>query len=101
MTVNVGSSVVTNEPLWWGIVIWGGMCIILCDSRGGHGKSLYLLLYFAVNLEQFHKTETINKGILEPTPSMPGLMISVMYRCESWTIKKAEHPRIDAFELWC
>ena len=25
----------------------------------------------------------------------------VMYGCESWTIKKAEHGRIDAFELWC
>ena len=25
----------------------------------------------------------------------------VMYRCESWTIKKAEHHRIDAFKLWC
>ena len=25
----------------------------------------------------------------------------VMYRCESWTIKKAEHQRINAFELWC
>ena len=25
----------------------------------------------------------------------------VMYRCETWTIKKAEHQRIDAFELWC
>ena len=25
----------------------------------------------------------------------------VMYRCESWTVKKAEHLRIDAFELWC
>ena len=25
----------------------------------------------------------------------------VMYRCESWTLKKAEHRRIDAFELWC
>ena len=25
----------------------------------------------------------------------------VMYRCENWTIKKAEHQRIDAFELWC
>ena len=25
----------------------------------------------------------------------------VMYKCESWTIKKAEHQRIDAFELWC
>ena len=25
----------------------------------------------------------------------------VMYRCESWTIKKAEHQKTDAFELWC
>ena len=25
----------------------------------------------------------------------------VIYECESWTIKKAEHQRIDAFELWC
>ena len=25
----------------------------------------------------------------------------VMYGCESWTIQKAEHRRIDAFELWC
>ena len=25
----------------------------------------------------------------------------VMYGCESWTVKKAESPRIDAFELWC
>ena len=25
----------------------------------------------------------------------------IMYGCESWTIKKAEHPRIDSFELWC
>ena len=25
----------------------------------------------------------------------------VMYRCESWTMKKAEHQRIDAFKLWC
>ena len=25
----------------------------------------------------------------------------VMYRCESWTIKKVEHRRIDAFKLWC
>ena len=26
---------------------------------------------------------------------------AVMYGCESWTIKKAEHQKIDAFELWC
>ena len=26
---------------------------------------------------------------------------AIMYVCESWTIKKAEHQRIDTFELWC
>ena len=29
------------------------------------------------------------------------VLLVVMYGCESWTIKKAEHQRIDAFELWC
>ena len=35
--------------------------------------------------------------------SMVKAMVSpvVRYGCESWTIKKAEHQRIDAFELWC
>ena len=35
---------------------------------------------------------TLGKGMVFPV---------VMYGCESWTIKKAEHQRIDAFELWC
>ena len=29
------------------------------------------------------------------------VFLMVMYRCESWTVKKAERRRIDAFELWC
>ena len=29
------------------------------------------------------------------------VFLVVMYGCESWIVKKAEHPRIDAFELWC
>ena len=29
------------------------------------------------------------------------MVFPVMYRCESWTVKKAEHWRIDTFELWC
>ena len=38
-----------------------------------------------------------NKG-----PSRQGYGVSVvMYGCESWTIKKAECERIDAFDLWC
>ena len=39
----------------------------------------------------------VNKG-----PSSQGYGFPVvMYGCESWTVKKAEHRRIDAFELWC
>ena len=38
-----------------------------------------------------------NKG-----PSSQSMVFPVIiYGCESWTIKKAEHRRIDAFELWC
>jgi len=29
------------------------------------------------------------------------VFLVVIYGCESWTIKKAEHQKIDAFELWC
>ena len=29
------------------------------------------------------------------------VFLAIMYGCESWMIKKAEHQRIDAFELWC
>jgi len=38
-----------------------------------------------------------NKGMLVKAMVFP----VVMYGCESWTVKKAEHRRIDAFELWC
>ena len=34
-------------------------------------------------------------------PSTPSSLLLIWYRCESWTIKKAEHQRIDAFKLWC
>ena len=39
----------------------------------------------------------VNKGLSSPSYGFP----VVMYGCKSWTIKKAEHQRIDAFELWC
>ena len=29
------------------------------------------------------------------------VFLVVMYGCESWTVKKVEHQRIDAFEMWC
>ena len=39
-----------------------------------------------------------NKG---PSSQRYGFFPVVIYGCESWTIKKVEHQRIDAFELWC
>ena len=39
----------------------------------------------------------VNKGPSSQRYDFP----VVMYGCESWTMKKAEHRRIDAFELWC
>ena len=52
------------------------------------------------NLDSILKSRDINlptKVLLVKTMVFP----VVMYGCESWTIKKAEHRRIDAFELWC
>ena len=44
-----------------------------------------------------HETTLLTKVHLVKAMIFP----VVMYGCESWTIKKAEHRRIDAFELWC
>ena len=52
------------------------------------------------NLDSVLKSRDIifaNKG---PSSQGYGFFPVVMYRCKSWTIKKAEHQRIDAFELW-
>ena len=45
-----------------------------------------------------------NRDITLPTKVFlvkPMVFPVIMYGCESWTVKKAEHRRIDAFELWC
>ena len=51
-----------------------------------------------------HVKKLLKKNITLPTkvPLIKAMFFPVvMYGCESWTIKKAEHQRIDAFELWC
>ena len=41
-------------------------------------------------------------ALLTKVPAVKAMVFQVvMYGCESWTIKKAEHRKIDAFELWC
>ena len=61
-------------------------------------ESVSLMLY--INLDSMFKSRDITlmtKVQIVKTMVLP----VVMYGCESWTLKKAEHRRIDAFKLWC
>ena len=74
---------------------------ITADADCGHEIKRYMLLLrkVMINLDSILKSRDITfptKGRLLKAMVFP----VVMYGCESWTIKKAENRRIDAFELW-
>ena len=80
----------------------GGGSKITVDGNCSHEIKRRLLLGSKVmtNLDSIFKSRDITfptKVHLVKTRVFP----VVMYGCESWTVKKAEHQRIDAFELWC
>ena len=75
---------------------------ITADGDRSHEIKRHLLLgrKAMTNLDSILKTKDIilpTKAHLVKAMAFP----IIMYGCESWTIKKAEHRRIDAFELWC
>ena len=52
------------------------------------------------NLDSIFKSRDFT--LLTKVPLVKAMVFPVvMYGCEGWTVKKAEHRRIDAFELWC
>ena len=75
---------------------------ITADSDCSHKMKRFLLLGRKVmtNLNSIIKARDIT---LPTKVHIVKAMVFpiVMYRCESWTIKKAEHQKIDAFALWC
>ena len=81
--------------------IWGGSKIT-ADGDCSHEIKRCLLLGGKV----MTKLDSILKSRDITLPKKVHLVQAmvfpvVMYGCESWTIKKAEHQRTDAFELWC
>ena len=70
---------------------------INADGDCSHEIKRHLLLGRKVmtNLDSILKSRDIT------LPTKVCFFLVVVYRCESWTIKKAEHQRIDAFEVWC
>ena len=80
----------------------GGASKITADGECSHEIKRHLLLGRKVmtNLDSILKI----RDITLPTKfcSVKATVFPVVrYGCESWTVKKAEHQRIDAFELWC
>ena len=75
---------------------------ITADGDCSHEIKIHLLLGRKVmtNLDSILKSRDI---VLPTNVHLVKAMVFpvVMYGCESWTVKKAEHRRIDAFELWC
>ena len=74
---------------------------IIADGDCSHEIKRHLLLgrKAMINLDSIFKS----KDITLPTKVrlVRAMVFPVMYGCESWTVKKAERQRIDAFELWC
>ena len=75
---------------------------ITADGDCSHEIKRHLLLGRKVmtNLDSIFKSRDIT--LPTKVPLVKGMVFPVvMYGCETWTVKKAERRRIDAFELWC
>ena len=75
---------------------------ITADGDCSHEIKRRLLLGRKVmtNLDSIFKSRDIT--LPAEVPLVKAMVFPVvMYGCESWMVKKAEHRRIDAFELWC
>ena len=76
---------------------------ITADSDCSHEMKRLLLLgrKAMINLDTMFKSRDITLPTKVHIIKAIKVFPVVLYRCESWTIKQAEHQRIDAFELWC
>ena len=86
---------VTDFIFWWGSKI-------TADGDCSHEVKRHLLLgrKALTNLDSLLKSREIT--LLTKVHLVKAMVfLIVTYGCESWTVKKAKHRRIDAFELWC
>ena len=81
-------------------IFWGSK--ITADGECSHEIKRHLLLRRKVmtNLDSILKSRDVTLSVKVNLVKATVFPV-VMYGCESWTIKKAECQRIDAFELWC
>ena len=81
-------------------IFWGSKITADGDCSHETKRHLFLGRKAMTNLDSILKSRDIT--LLTKVHLVKAMVFRVvMYGCESWTIKKAEHQRIDAFELWC
>ena len=81
-------------------IFWGSKITADCDCSHEIKRRLLLERKAMTNLDSILKSRDITLAIKVHLVKAMVFPV-VMYGCESWTIKKAECRRIDAFELWC
>ena len=84
----------------WEALFWGAPKSLQMVTAAMKSKCLPLGKKVMTNLDSMLKSKDITlptKVCLVKAMVFP----VVTYGCESWTLKKAEHRKIDAFELWC
>ena len=91
----------TVKDFFWGVGGSGGPKITE-DGDCSHEIKRRLLLgrKAMTNLDSILKSRDITLPTKSHIVKAMGFPV-VMYGCKSWTIKKAEHRRMDVFELWC
>ena len=106
-TKTVASGPITSWQIVWekmetvgDFIFWGSKTILGGDCSHEIKRRLLLWRKVMTNLDSIFKSRDI---ALSTKVRLVKAMVFpvVMYGCESWTIKKAEHWRIVAFELWC
>ena len=85
---------------WLTLLFWAPKSLQMVTAAMKLKDALLIRRKVMTNLESILKSKDIT---LSTKVCLVKAMVFpvVMYGCESWTIKKAEHQRIDAFELWC
>ena len=80
-------------------------CFLFCNFPRTFQKYQNICRHLLLGRKVMSNLDSIFKSrdITLPTKVclVKAIFLVVMYGCESWTVKKAEHRRIDAFELWC
>ena len=81
-------------------IFWGSKITVDSDCSHEIKRGLLFGRNVMTNLDSVLKSRDITL-LTKVCIVKPVVFPGVIYKCKSWTIKKAEHQRIDAFELWC